>query len=460
MNMDPLLWQLLLLALLIFFSAIFSSAEIAFLTVNKIKLEKLSADGNINRAHGAKAPLLRRRAKRILDIAKKPARFLPVIQVGNTLAGFLASAFAAESLSGRLSAALAQAGTLAKIPVSADVFKTIALVLITMVLSFCNIVFGELVPKRVALQKAEKLCFLFSGFILFASRLFSPAVWFLGKATNLFLRLFQVDPDAEEHKITEEEIRLLVDAGSERGAIAVGEKEIIHNVFEFNDKTAEEVMTHRRDAILLWLKEDDESWEKTITESRHNYFPVCGDTVDDICGVLCARDYLELKDKSRSAAMEKAVRPAQLVPGTVQTNVLFRKMKTRRNHFALVLDEYGCLDGIITMNDLLECLVGDIAEEEDKAGIPLIERKGPNVWKLSGAASLEKLEKATGVSLSKAVNNCDTFGGFVFTLLGRIPDDGETCDVNFASEGATLNIAITEVKERRLVSSLVRLEKT
>jgi putative hemolysin len=445
MATDPLLWQILLLTLLIIFSAIFSCAEIAFLTVNKIKLEKLSADGN-------------RSAKRILKIAEKPARFLPVIQVGNTLAGFLASAFAAESLSGRFSVALAQAGK--ELPVTPELFKTISLVLITMLLAFCNIVFGELVPKRIALQKAEKICFLFSGFISFVSRLFSPIVWLLGKSTNLFLRIAQIDPDAEEKTITEEEIRLLVDAGSERGAIAAGEKEIIHNVFEFNDKTAEEVMTHRRDAALLWLKEDGESWEQTITQSRHSYYPVCGDTVDDIRGVLCARDYLELKDKSRAVVMEKAVRQAQFVPGTVQTNVLFRKMKTRRNHFALVLDEYGCLDGVITMNDLLECLVGDIADDEDKAEIPLIERKGHNTWKVSGAASLEKLEKATGIPLSEAVNNCDTFAGFVFTLLGRIPDDGEACDLTFTAGDAVLNITITEVKERRLVSSLVRLEKT
>jgi len=235
-----------------------------------------------------------------------------------------------------------------------------------------------------------------------------------------------------------------------------GEKEIIHNVFEFNDKTAEEVMTHRRDVVFLWLKDDDQNWEKTITQSRHSFFPVCGDTVDDIRGVLCTRDYLELKDRSRDSVMEKAIRPAQLMPGTVETNVLFRKMKTRRNHFAVILDEYGCLDGIITMNDLLECLVGDIAEEDDKPESPLIERKGPNLWKLNGMASLDKLEKATGVALSKAASNCDTFGGFVFTLLGRVPDDGENCELTYTDETGELFITVTEVKDHRLVSALVR----
>jgi len=438
-EIDPLFWQLLLLAILVGFSAVFSCAEITFLTVNTIRLEKLAAAGN-------------RRAKRILKLAGKPAKFLPTIQVGNTLAGFLASAFAAESFSRRLTAALA--GTGVKLPL--EFIGTLSLVLITLVLSFCNILLGELVPKRIGLQKAEKLAFALSGFILFVFRIFAPVIWLLGKSTNIVLRLLRIDPNAEQKTVTEEEIRLLVDAGSEGGSIAAGEKEIIHNVFEFNDKTADEVMTHRRDVVLLWLKDDDQSWEKTITQSRHSFYPVCGDTVDDIRGVLCARDYLELKDKSRGFVMEKAIRPAQLVPGTLETNVLFRKMKTRRNHFAVILDEYGCLDGIITMNDLLECLVGDIAEEDDKAESPLIERKGPNLWKLNGLASLDKLEKVTGVSFSKAAN-CDTFGGFVFTLLGRVPDDGETCELTYTDETGELFITVTEVKDHRLMSALVRL---
>jgi putative hemolysin len=311
-------------------------------------------------------------------------------------------------------------------------------------------VLGELVPKRIAMRKAEKLAFALSAFIAFVSRVFSPAVWFLTKSTNGLLRLFGIDPEAEDAEVTEEEIRLLVDAGSARGSIAAGEKEIIHNVFEFNDKTAGEGMTHRRDTILLWLKDDDETWEKIIIENRHSYYPVCGETADDIKGILNAKDYLALKDRGRDNALAKTVKPAQLVPNTVMTTVLFRKMKTRRNHFAVVLDEYGSMDGIITMNDLVEELVGDLPDVDDAPELPLIEKQGPGLWRVSGAASLDRLSRETGVKLPE--ENYDTFGGFVFTLLGRIPEDGEILEL----EEAGLKINVTRIKDHRLESAMVR----
>jgi putative hemolysin len=210
-------------------------------------------------------------------------------------------------------------------------------------------------------------------------------------------------------------------------------------------------MTHRRDAILLWLKDDDETWEKIIIENRHSYYPVCGESTDDIKGVLGAKDYLALPERSRDEALAKAVKSAQLVPDTVRANVLFRKMKTRRNHFAVVLDEYGSMDGIITMNDLLEELVGDLTEGDDAPELPLIEKKGAGLWRVSGAASLDRLSRETGVKLPE--ENYDTFGGFVFTLLGRIPEDGEVLELEV--EG--LKISVTEIKDHRLESALVSL---
>jgi putative hemolysin len=241
-----------------------------------------------------------------------------------------------------------------------------------------------------------------------------------------------------------------VEAGSARGSIASGEKEFINNVFEFDDKTAEEVMTHRRDAAVLWLKDGDGEWERMILETRHSYYPVCGENIDDIRGVLCARDYLGLKDKRRSRVMESAVKPAQLVPNTVPANVLFRRMKSGRNHFAVVLDEYGSMDGIVTMNDLLEALVGDLADSEERAELPAMEKKGPGLWRISGSASLDRVAAETGAALP--VEAYDTFGGYVFTLLGRIPEDGEKVEV--ADSG--LSISVTKIKDRRLVSALVR----
>ncbi|MDR2471457.1 MAG: CNNM domain-containing protein [Treponema sp.] len=469
-NQDPLLWQLLLQFCLIAVNAIFACAEIALLSVNAVKLERRAAGGS-------------RRARRLLALTKNPARFLAAIQVGITLAGFLGSAFAAENFSRRLRDALTlPAALLARrgIVIPLDLIGTVSLILITVILSFFTLVLGELVPKRIAMHRAEALAFGLSSPITAISRLFAPVVWLLTVSTNALLRLCGIDPEAEKEAVTEEEIRLLIDAGNARGSIAAGEKEIIHNVFEFNDKTAGEVMTHRRDAALLWLKDDDAAWERTIAQKRHSYYPVCGATVDDIRGVLSARDYLGLKNKSRAGVLKAALRPPQLVPNTLGAHALFWKMKARRNHFALVLDEYGSLDGIITLNDLLEELVGDLADQEDHPGFSLIEKKAPGLWRVSGGAGLDRLERETGVSLSREGENYGTFGGLVFTLLGRVPDDGEQCEAYYPAgqdekpgkrpddrrpgdEGRPgesrprLYITATEVKDHRLVSALVRL---
>jgi putative hemolysin len=431
--MNTIFLQLLLQAALIAINAVFACAEIALISINSVKLEKLASDGN-------------RKAKRLLSLTSKPAKFLATIQVGITLAGFLGSAFAADNFSGRLAAALVRAGVV----IPEKTLSTVSLVLITLVLSFLTLVLGELVPKRIAMRKAESLAFALSSLVVFISKLFAPVVWLLTRSTNGLLRIAGMDPEAEDEVVTEEEIRLLIEAGSARGSIASGEKEFINNVFEFDDITAEELMTHRRDAALLWLKDDDGEWERIVSESRHSYYPVCGENIDDIRGVLCARDYLGLKDRRRPLVMEHAVKPAQLVPNTVPANVLFRRMKSRRNHFAVVVDEYGSVDGIVTMNDLLEALVGDLADSEDKAELPAIEKKGPGLWRISGGASLDKVAAETGASLP--VESYDTFGGYVFTLLGRIPEDGEKPEL----EDNGLSISVTKIRDRRLVSATVR----
>ena len=441
MDSDPLLLQLVLLLVLIMFSGIFSCVEIAILSVQTVRLEKLSAGGN-------------RKAARLIKLTKKPAKFLAVVQTGSILAGFLASAFAAESFSHRVTAAFINAGF--RLP--SDLIASASVVLITLVLSFFSIVLGELVPKRIALHKAEQLALFFSGFVLVASFIFAPIVWLLAKSTNALLRLIGIKSEAENKAITEEDICLLVDAGSERGSIEQGEKEIIHNVFEFNDKTAQTVMTHRREAVVLWLKDDDHIWEKTILEKRHSFYPVCADTIDDIRGVLNARNYLALKDRSRDQAMEHAVQSAWFIPGTVGTHVLFRKMRSRRCHFALALDEYGSFDGIITMNDLLEELVGELSGEG--AEIKAIEKKGQGLWIIHGGTNLSIVAREIGIVFDTAEKNYDTFGGFVFTLLGRVPDNDEQCEVRYPVKGGEYKITITEVKDHRLETALVELVKS
>jgi len=430
---NSILGKLLLQLFLIILNALFAAAEIAVISMNDAKMEKLAAEGD-------------KRAKRLSRLTDQPARFLATIQVGITLAGFLGSAFAADNFSDKIVHWLTGIGV--RIP--AATLDTISVVVITLILSYFTLVLGELVPKRLAMKNAEKLALGMSGLVCFISRVFSPVVSLLTASTNGMLRLLGIDPTSVDEQITEEEIRMMVDEGSKKGAINHSEKEMIQNVFEFDDKTAEEVMTHRTEVSLLWLEESDEQWEKTIIESRHTNYPVCDETTDDIIGVLNTKDYFRLKDKSRENVMKHAVRPPYFVPESVRADVLFRNMKQSRNHFAIVLDEYGGMSGIITIKDLLELIVGDFDDEtppeEPKL---LIERVDSHTWKINGLTSLKSVSEALNVSLPD--DEYETFSGFVFGILGYIPEDGSTPEV----EGYGLNIKVLQIREHQLEKAIV-----
>ena len=437
--------QLLLVLLLILISGFFSCAEIAIISINKNKLEKMSESGP--RTKGS------RQAKRILSLLRQPSKFLATIQVGSILAGFLASAFAANNISGRLTSWFVSLG----MEISAKTLATISMVIITIMLSFVQIILGELLPKRLAMKNADTLAYPVSGSILFISRIFAPVVWLLTKSTNGLLRILGINPEADAHAVTEEEIRLMIDLGSSRGTIKDGEKEILHNVFELDNKTAGEVMTHRRDTVILRLGDSDEDWEKLIIGNRHSFFPICGEDTDDIAGVLKSRDYLCLNDRRRETVMAQAVVAAQFVPTSVKTDVLFKRMKKSRNHFVIVLDEHGSMMGIVTMKDLLEELVGNLDDDNstppEKPLIIKLNKNGPDAWILNGAISLDKAAKELGVDLP--LENYDTFGGYVFSLMGQVPEDGEQAEL----EEQGLKIKVLQIREHRLEKALVtRLE--
>ena len=430
---NSLTWQLLLQLILILVNAVFASAEIAVLSVNDSKLEKLAGQGD-------------KRAKRLLTLTFQPARFLATIQVGITLAGFLASAFAADNFSDRLVNWLIGKGV--RIPPAS--LKTFSVITITLILSYFTLVLGELVPKRVAMRKSEKLALVMSGLIYFISRVFAPVVWFLTISTNAILRLLRIDPNANDDEVTEEEIRMMIDEGSERGSIHPDERDMIENVFEFNNKTAGEVMVHRMEVCILWMDEPISQWERTILESRHTIYPVCGETVDDVIGTLSIKDFFRMKERTKELVLKEAVKPAYFVPETVRTDILFRNMRVTRNYFAIVLDEYGGMSGIITMKDLIEEIVGDLGYD-DKDELPEIERIDTTTWKIRGSAPLELVAKQIGVYLP--VDEYETFGGFVFGLLGNIPDDDSTPEL----EEYGLLIKVQKVRDRRLESAIVCL---
>lgn len=268
-----------------------------------------------------------KRAKRLFRLTREPAKFLATIQVAITLSGFLGSAFAADNFSDPLVDWVINLG----ITVPGATLDTIAVVLITLILSYFTLVFGELVPKRVAMKKAEALGLGISGLIRGISIVFKPIVWFLSASTDAVLRLLGIDPNEEDEQVSEEEIRMMVDAGSEKGAIDEQEKEFIQNVFEFDDLTAREIAVHRTDVTMLWVEDSMEEWNKTIHNSRHTLYPVCGDSADNIIGILNAKDFFRLDDKGRESVMQNAVKTPFFVPETIKADVLFRKMKKSSN---------------------------------------------------------------------------------------------------------------------------------
>lgn len=422
----------------IFLNAVFASAEIAVLTMNPNKLAHLASEGD-------------KRAVRLTELIEQPSGFLATIQVGITLINLLSSAVATENFSGRLAEWFRGMGF--QIPTA--VISIISVAIITLLLTYFTVLLGELIPKRIALKKAEQISLGMSGLIYWVSRAFRPAVWLFTVSTNGLLRLFGIDPHSVEEENTEEEIRLMLDAGKQKGTILPEEQVMIHNIFEFDDISAEEIMTHRTEVSMLWMEESDEQWEQTIYESRHSVYPVCSDSPDNVIGVLYAKDYFRLKNRTRDEVMKKAVRPAYFIPEAIKADTLFRNMKKTRNHFAVVVDEYGGMSGIITINDLLEQLVGDLDDDiTAPREAPPIERIDSKTWRIQGTAPLDKVAEQLEVELP--AEDYETFAGFVFGLLGSIPPDGSTPEL----EEYGLTIKVTQIKDRRLESAVVYLSET
>lgn len=428
---NSIIFTIGLQVVLIALNAVFACAEIAVISMNDAKLSKLASEGD-------------KRAERLVKLTSQPARFLATIQVAITLSGFLASAFAAENFSGVLVDWVIGLGV--KAP--ADLLDSIAVILITVILSYFTLVFGELVPKQVAMRKAESLALGMSGFISTVSKIFAPLVSLLTVSTNGVLRLMGIDPNAHDEEVGEEEIRMMVDVGSEKGTIDDEEREFIQNVFDFDNLSIGDVITHRRDVIMLDAEDTDEVWEEVIANSGYTYYPVCEGTADQIIGVLNTKKYFRLKDKSRDSVMENAVSPAYFVPESLKADALFRNMKKEKAGISVVLDEYGGVRGIITIKDLIEELVGDleddiVTEEPDD----FIESIGENLWRIAGGASLEEIGEV--LEMSFETEEYDTLNGLIFHTLESLPDEG------MELETESLKIKVLETGDFQVKTALV-----
>lgn len=416
---------------MIAFNAVFACAEIAVITMNDAKLQKLAAEGD-------------RRAVRLARMTSKPAQFLATIQVAITLSGFLGSAFAADNFADRITQSVIASGA----RISAATLDTLCVIAITLILSYITLVFGELVPKRVAMKKAERLALSLSGLVYFISKLFAPLVWLLTASTNGILRMLGIDPDEADDGVSEEEIRMMIDVGSEKGTIDRAEKRMLQNVFEFDDISAGELATHRTAVDMLWTDDGDSAWESTIVSTRHSRYPVCEGTSDNIVGILDAKDYFRLPDRSRAGVMREAVNAPCFVPESVKADVLFADMKKRRDYFAVVIDEYGGVEGIITMNDLIGGIVGELADEDEEPDCT-VRDMGGGVWLMSGSVPLDVVTDTLHVELP--TDEFDTLGGLALSTRSALPSDGTT----FECDTFGLHIEVTEIFRHRIKEALV-----
>lgn len=416
--------KIILLLVLIFLNAVFASAEIAVISMNDARLRQLTNEGN-------------KKAVRLSKLVEQPSRFLATIQVAITLAGLLSSAFAADSFSEPVVKWLVSLG----VNMNSKTLSVIVLVVITIILAYFNLVFGELVPKRIAMKRAEKMALGMSTMLYGVSVVFKPIVFILTASTNLVLRIFGINPNENDEVVTEEEIRMLLSQGREQGTIREYENEIIQNVFEFNDTTVDQICTHRVDVDLLDADGSTEAWNKMIYETRHSYYPVFKENNENIIGILDTKDYFRLKNKNKQNVIAKALDEPYYIPSGMKANVLFSRMKISRKYLAVIIDEYGGFEGIITLHDLMEALVGDIYEPEEKVVQNDIQHLTDDSWRIKGSADIQEVSEALGVDLTDE-DLYDTFNGYVYSVIQRVPNDGEV----FECETDRLIISVRSVK--------------
>lgn len=419
--------QLLILLILILLNAFFAASEIAFITLNDAKIEKQAKEGN-------------KKAIQIEKMLKMPSKFLATIQIGITLAGFLSSAFASEAFAEKLAPILYNI-----IPyLSLSVWKSISIIIITIILSFFTLVFGELVPKRLAMRNYEKIAFSTIGIIRGLSIITAPFVKFLTIATNGISKIFGVGEN-EEDTVTEEEIKMLIDQGEEKGTIKEEEKELINNVFEFNDITVSEIMRHRKDifAIDINISQEELIEELSDEEYRFSRIPVYDETIDEIKGILYIKDVLKNINK-KSFKVKNVMKEAYFVSQNRLINEVFKELQKNKIQMAIIIDEYGGTAGIVTMEDILEELVGDIFDEYDEEEKEF-EQLDNNTYLLSGSMPIYDVNKLLNVDIPEG--DYDTISGYLLEKLGRIPEDEETPII----ETETITFKIEEYEDKRIL---------
>ena len=436
-DLANVIFKLLLLLALILINAFFAMSEIAIISLNDTKVKKMAEDGD-------------KRAIKVLKLTENPSNFLSTIQLGVTLAGFLTSASAAESFAEPLTNVLAGWFGIAQNSSIYSVMGGVAMVLVTIAISYFSLVLGELAPKRIAMQKCEQISFKVVGVLLFIRGLTRPFIKVLSVSTNLVVRMLGFDPNASEEVVTEEEIRMLVDAGEEKGVIEESQKEMINNIFDFDDVPVSDVMTHRTEIEAVEITDKIEDVVKLSCENGYSRIPVYEDELDNIRGIIYVKDLLPYVGKTIPSGkkLSKIMREAEFVPESKRCGDLFTEMTEKRVQMMFVSDEYGAVSGLVTIEDLLESIVGNIQDEYDDEEEDIVQLD-EKTFNFDGTTDIEEVEETLDIDIPEG--EYDTLGGLIMSELGRMPEinDEIICD--------GYRFIVEEMDERRI--DRVRTEK-
>ena len=431
--------EILFLFVLIGVNAFFAASEIALISLNDNKIKLMAEEGN-------------KKAKQLIKLLGEPSKFLATIQIGITLAGFLASAFAAESFADPLVNLLKGYN----VPISESFLRVAIVIVITIILSYFTLVLGELVPKRIAMKKSEGIAFLVVTPIGALLKVTSPFVKLLTVSTNFFVALFGIDPNSTDDDVTEEEIRMMIDVGEEKGAIDEREKIMINNIFEFDDKTAEDIMTHRMELVGIPANINLKKLLQVIKKEQYSRIPVYEENIDNVIGILHVKDLLQLiavEDAQKNFNLERFIRKPVFVPIKKKIHELFFDLQDTKTHIAIVIDEYGGTAGIVTIEDLLEEIVGNIFDEYDKEEDKEIKQIDESTFEISGMIGLDELEEPLDIELP--VEDYETLNGFLIGLFGDIPPKDQISEVKFKH----LLIQVVEVTDTRVEKAIIRIDK-
>ena len=420
--------KLVLLTVLILVNAFFAMSEIAIISLNDAKMEKMADEGH-------------KKAKLVLKLTSNSTKFLSTIQIGVTLAGFLSSASAATSFAEMLTDAITKV-----VDVPQSVIAPVSVVVITLIISYFSLVFGELAPKRIGMQVPEKVAFAVVKPLLVISKITTPFVKFLSLSTNAVVRILGFDPNADEEVVTEEEIRMMVDVGGEKGVIEDTQKEMINNIFEFDDLDAGDIMTHRTDVIAADINTVtlDEFMGLAIEYGRSR-IPLYDEDIDNIVGIVYVKDLLKYvgKEVKAKGTLKNIMREPYFIPETKACGELFKEMSSRKIQMAVVVDEYGVTAGILTLEDIVEAIMGNIQDEYDQEDEE-ISKIDDNTFTVDGTIDIEEIDELIGKALPEG--DYETLAGFIMDELQCIPKDGEMNEVIFEN----VKFTVLKVDDKRI----------